>query len=274
MNELRKLQLVETEIVADIDKICKEYNLTYYMIGGTLLGAVRHKGFIPWDDDIDLVMYRADYEKLIEIISKKYSDKYFVQTFRSDEKYTRYIAKVRLNGTVMVESYLKNTEIHSGVYVDIFPLDHTKRSDGFELKLRGAIVRWLFAYKTVRHEAQSSNSMVKKLVGKGFRWVTYCIPQEFVNWLFDYVCTKDNQSICDYTTNFASHFKWKKQMFENSVYGNGCRLEFEGYMFNAPDEYLLILERLYGDSYMDLPPEDKRENHHIIKLDLGEYDTY
>ena len=83
MNENRKLQLIQTKIVADIDEICKQKKLKYYMIGGTLLGAVRHKGFIPWDDDIDLVMYRDDYNKLINYIinDSKYSKKYFVQTF-------------------------------------------------------------------------------------------------------------------------------------------------------------------------------------------------
>ncbi len=271
MNDYRKLQLVQVSIVEDIDRICRENGLTYYMIGGTLLGAVRHKGFIPWDDDIDLVMYREDYDALISILQKKHSEKYFVQTFNTDKHYTRYIAKIRLNGTKMVESYLENTKAHSGIYVDIFPLDQTKKDDGLGLKLRGKIVRCLFAYKSVKHDAVVKKSGIKYLFSRILKWTTYIIPDSFINKLFDYVCSKDNSKNCKYTTNFASHFKWKKQMFKNEVFGEGCKLEFEGHMFNAPNEYLTILERLYGKNYMDIPSEEKRETHNIIELDFGNY---
>ena len=115
MTELRKLQLIETSIVADVDAICEKYNLQYYMIGGTLLGAVRHKGFIPWDDDIDLVMYRDDYNRLINIIQTEYSEKYFVQTFETDPYYTRYIAKIRLNGTTMLEECQQKSKAHAEI---------------------------------------------------------------------------------------------------------------------------------------------------------------
>ena len=271
MSDQRKLQLVQVSIVEDIDRICRENGLTYYMIGGTLLGAVRHKGFIPWDDDIDLVMYREDYNKLIHIMEKQYSEKYFLQTFKTDKHYTRYIAKIRLNGTELIESYLAHAKSHSGIYVDIFPLDHTKKENGVGLKLRGCIVRCLFAYKTIKNNATKNKKGIKFFFSRILKWTTYLIPDSFVNWLFDYVCTMDNSKDCKFTTNFASHFKWKKQMFENEVFGEGHRLEFEGHMFNAPNDHLKILERLYGKHYMELPPEEKRETHKIIKLDFGDY---
>ena len=274
MDDKKKLQMLQVSIVEDIDRICTEHNLKYYLIGGTLLGAVRHKGFIPWDDDIDLVMYREDYDALISILQQNFSEKYFVQTFKTDRTYTRYIAKVRLNGTRMVESYLENAQSHQGIYVDIFPLDHTVKNDGLGLKLRGSIVRWLFAYKSVRFNARVRTSGLKYIIGKVFKFTTYLIPNRFVNWLFDYVCTMDNKKNCKYTTNFASHFKWKKQMYENEVFGEGCKLEFEGHMFNAPNDYLKILERLYGKNYMQRPPESKRETHNIIELDFGVYDNF
>lgn len=272
MDDLRKLQRLQTQIVVDIDKICMENDLKYYIIGGTLLGAVRHKGFIPWDDDIDLVMYRKDYNRLINIIQEKFSKKYFVQTFYTDKYYTRYVAKIRLNNTVLVESYLKKSNSHNGIYIDIFPLDYVQKTDSLDLRLRGGIIRWLFAYKSVKHDAQVSGSKMKRFLGRAFRWGTYLIPEKLINRLFDYVCTKDNKKTCKYTTNFASHFKWKKQLFENEVYGEGVRLEFEGNMFNAPIGYLKILERLYGTDYMAMPPKDKQVTHQIVKLDFGPYD--
>lgn len=272
MDKHRNLQIMQVSIVEDIDKICEEYGLRYYMIGGTLLGAVRHKGFIPWDDDIDLVMYRQDYDKLIKILQDRYSEKYFVQTFNSDRHYTRYIAKVRLNGTRLVESYLEGAKSHSGIYVDIFPLDNTRKCDGVGLEIRGKVVRCLFAYKTIKHNAMVKKSGLKFYLGKFLRFFTYVVPESLVNKLFDFVCEMDNSKDCNFTTNFASHFKWKKQMFPNEVFGDGCRLEFEGHMFNAPDKYIEILERLYGKNYMELPPEEKRESHNIVELDLGVYD--
>ena len=273
MTENRKLQLLQASIVDDIDRICSQNGLRYYMIGGTLLGAVRHRGFIPWDDDIDLVMYRADYDRLLEIIREQYADRYFVQTFHTDPHYARYIAKIRLNGTTLVEDYLRNAKSNAGVYVDIFPLDMVRKPDGPGLVFRGRLIRWMFAYKSVKHDAVVRSSGFRYLAGKGLRWTTYLIPDKLVTRLFDYVCAKDNGKDCPYVTNFASHFKWKKQMFPNEYFGEGCRLPFEGRMFAAPLEYEAILKRLYGERYMELPPPEKRETHQIVKLDLGPYEN-
>ena len=91
--------------------------------------------------------------------------------------------------------------------------------------------------------------------------------------MFDYVCSKENKNIhCKYTTNFASHFKWKKQLYENDVFGEGCLLEFEGNMFKAPNDYKVILERLYGENYMQLPPIEKQETHNLVEIDFGSYE--
>ncbi len=267
----RMLQLLQIKIVDDIDKICAENNLKYYIIGGTLLGAVRHKGFIPWDDDIDLVMYRDDYNRFIKIIQEKYSSKYFIQTFDTDKNYTRYIAKVRLNNTIHRESYFENAGINEGVYVDIFPLDNVRKNGGVELFLRGSIVRWIFAFKTIKHNCQITKTGPKYYIGKLLRGFLFLIPDGLVNSLFEYACQKDNGKECKYTTNFASHFKWKKQLFENGVFGDGCKLEFEDRKYSAPCKYKEILERLYGADYMQLPPKEKRVTHDIVKLDFGPY---
>lgn len=271
LSNTRKLQLIQVSIVDDIDRVCKEYGLTYYLIGGTLLGAVRHKGFIPWDDDIDLVMYRNDYNRLIEIINKNYSEKYFAQTFDSDKEYTRYVLKIRLNGTRHVESAYEKSSANQGIYIDVFPLDYVRKDNGLGLKIRGLIVRMLFAYKSLRFDSLPDRSSKKIIVAKALKWTTYLIPNSFINRLFDYVCTKDNKKKCNYTTNFASHFKWQKQLFNNDVYGEGCLLEFEGRLFRAPAKYVEILRRLYGDDYMKIPPKEKQITHDIIALDFGSY---
>ena len=105
----RKLQLCQLMIARDIDRICRENGLKYYMVGGTLLGAVRHGGFIPWDDDLDIAMFRSDYEALQEIIIREHSERYFLQNSQTDPHYSRVIAKVRLRGTIQMERSYEKT---------------------------------------------------------------------------------------------------------------------------------------------------------------------
>lgn len=268
---IQKLKKCEIEIIKKVHKICIENNLKYYMVCGTLLGAVRHKGIIPWDDDIDIGMYREDYNKLISIIKKEYSDIFFIQTPYTDKYYIRYIAKIRLKGTELVEEKLARNNSERGVYIDIFPLDHIRKTGGFELALRGKIVRMYFAYKSIRYDAFAGNNK-KELLGKILKPLICLISDNLINKILEWACQKDNNKKCLYTTNFASHYKWKKQLFENTAYGEGILLPFEDTELYAPTDYKKILTQIFGKNYMELPPEEKRVHHKITKLDLGKYE--
>lgn len=267
----RNLQKIELLILKDVAEICEKNCLKYYLIGGTLLGAVRHQGFIPWDDDIDIAMLREDYKKLFSIMRESYSDKYFVQTFETEPNYTRYIMKIRLNGTKHVEEGVSDVGINHGIYMDIFPIDNLE-GDTVLSHFRGGLFRTLLAYKNIKHRANHYHGYKRLLsfVGKFF---TYLIPERLINKLFVVVCERDNNKECNYLTNFASRFKWKKQMYPKEYFGEGVYLDFEGMKFRAPIEYKKILERLFGD-YMKLPPKEKQTAHHIIEVDFGEYKKY
>lgn len=118
-------QKVMLEILQEIHKICVENNLTYWLEAGTLLGAVRHKGFIPWDDDSDVSMPRADYEKFLKIAQEKLPEDMFLQTQDTDKEYPLSWAKIRKNGTLLVETgETGNEKYHHGIFVDIFPYDY------------------------------------------------------------------------------------------------------------------------------------------------------
>lgn len=273
MNNLRKLQLAELYMLKDIASICESNNIKYYITAGTLLGAVRHKGFIPWDDDLDITMYRKDLHKLIGILQEKYKDKYFVQSFDTDKDYTRYITKIRLNGTSQVEEIYENDDINHGIYIDIFPLDHTTKDKGMGLVIRGKLLRLLFAYKTTKHTTSWKTSKTKKIAITILKPITYLIPDSLINKAFDYCCTKTDKEGAKYTTSFASHYLWDKQMFLNEVYGEGVKIAFEDAEFCAPAKYLVLLEQLYGPNYMDIPAEHLRDSGHMLqKIDLGKYE--
>ena len=267
-NIRRKLQLTELMILKDVANICDENNLKYYLIGGTLLGAVRHHGFIPWDDDIDIAILREDYNKLFSIMREKYSNKYFTQTFETEPNYTRYIMKIRLVGTKHVEEGVADVGINHGIYLDVFPIDYLK-GDNIASKIRGGIFRSLLAYKNIKHRSNHYKG-VKRVVSFAGKLFTFIIPEKLINKLFIRVCEADNDKKCNYVTNFASRFKWKKQMYPVEYFGDGVYLDFENCQFRVPNEYIKILERLFGD-YMKLPPVEKRTAHHIVEVDFGPY---
>lgn len=124
LNELHKTQL---EMLKEFDQLCNDNNLTYFLTGGTLLGSVRHQGFIPWDDDIDLGMPREDYIKLQKIFEKN-DEKYFLQHFDSDPYFGIPISKLRRKNTYYPEKVLKNNQGHKGVFIDIFPWDYIPKN--------------------------------------------------------------------------------------------------------------------------------------------------
>ena len=122
-NDLNELKRIELEMLKTFIKICKKHNFMYFLVGGTCLGSVRHGGFIPWDDDIDVGMPRSDYNKFIKIASEELPGNMFLQTFFTDEQYPCAFAKIRNNDTTFIEKGLRKSNINHGIYIDIFPLD-------------------------------------------------------------------------------------------------------------------------------------------------------
>lgn len=268
---IRKLQLVQLEILKDVARFCDEENLTYYLFGGTLIGAIRHQGFIPWDDDVDIAMYRDDYETFIKSFPKKKHDKYYIQNNHTDKDYSRFITKVRLNGTKQVERNLSDIPMHHGIYIDIFPLDHVPKTDGVCLKMRGTFIRILGALSGLRVGKRDRSSKRRDTLKQILRFVVMIFPRSAINNSFDYICSMSNKIVCDYTTCFASGYGWKKQLVKNETYANGQKVEFEGQKFNIPSNYEYLLTKVYGD-YMKLPPVEKRTSGHVLDIiDFGPY---
>lgn len=267
--QLRKLQLCQLHILEEIDRICTMEGLTYYLFGGSVIGAVRHGGFIPWDDDLDIAMYRTDYDKFQKIMIKNHSDRFFLQSPETDPNYPREIVKVRLKGTVQQERSYETVDCQNGIYIDVFPIDYVKHMDGVGMWFRGIIVRWCFAYKTVRCGSDNGHNMGLK---RALKAVAQCVPAKWINSLIRYICTKDNNEPRPYSTVFLSGYGWKRQMHRSETIGTGKRIGFEGGMFNAPADIDTFLRKIYGD-YLQLPPQEKRTAHKLTRIEFGTYDA-
>lgn len=255
---LEELKKIELDILIYIDQVCKNYNLRYYLCGGTLLGAVRHKGFIPWDDDIDICMPRPDYDILAEIL--KQSDSKYKILDHEHEKYYYNFSKVIDTETILVENDYQPIE-GLGVYVDIFPLegmpsDKDKCEKHFnELdKLRRRINSFaLYKPKIRKNLFQYIKSII--LYEKNKKASVSIFQKEYDQLVKQY---HYDESEYVYATGGAYG---KKDIFRKDLFLYFKEVEFEGMKFFAPQECEAYLKQLYGD-YMKLPPVEKRISNH------------
>ena len=272
---LRQLQLLEMEILCDVVKVCDENGISYTLSSGTLLGAVRHEGFIPWDDDIDIDIPINDYRKFLDIAQEALGDKYFVQNYMTEPNWNMAYTKIRRNNTTMMDPYDTKYKIHHGVCIDIFPVVSVKSGISLSLKRK-----WLSLSNFVQIEQSVENyeDDFKKLLGpvglflvRTFSKLPIKTRQRIHTWMLNKVFNTKPEK-CDGWAfvwgNISGPFP--KEVFE----GEPCEVLFEGKNFKAPHEYKKYLEAKYGD-YMTLPPEDKRHGHGNLIIDFeNSYEKY
>ena len=265
MSEIKQVQLCEIEILQEIDCICKKHNLEYFAIGGTALGAVRHEGFIPWDDDIDIGMARSDYEKFLKIASKELPDEYHIQNIFTESKSPFYFTKIRKNKTKFVEYYLRDYPIHHGIFVDIFPFDAIPDNRIVE-KIHFRIVRMLYQLFLAKSLDTVCSSFLeqkgdfqktyKHYVRKMLHALLRPVPKKVLFWSLDKCSRMFNKK----DTKRIGHVSRKRLMVDKEVLYPICCLSFDGFMMPVPNDYDAYLESQFGD-YWSLPPEEKRYGH-------------
>ncbi len=265
-NNLRNLQLMELEILKEFIRVCETLKLQYFVAGGTCLGAVRHKGFIPWDDDIDVAMPREDYEIFMKEGQNLLKDRFFLQNYHTDPNYVNNFAKIRNSQTTFIEKTCKNIEMNQGVYIDIFPLDGFPKSK-IEYKLinfRKQLIHFQFSkkYWFIENKKCGIKSKLALLISDVlYGRKTLRQLQDIQEKMYAKYPYKTASMIIAYGGAYGYKDIHKKNVFEN-----GSKLDFEGIKVCAPKQVDNYLKRMYGDDYMKLPPKGKRGGHHSYEI--------
>lgn len=267
-DEIKRLKEVEIELFDELDRVCKLLDIPYFMVGGTLLGAVRHKGFIPWDDDIDVVMFREDLVRLEKEGIALFDKKYFLQTENTDKYYPLMTAKLRKNGTVFLEGCMdENVKSHAGIFIDIFPMDDISDVDNPIIQKNVKNMRLLttiICENCGYHYGIKATTKILAVV-MGLLGVTR------LKKIRNRLMTAENGKGLTKNTIYASNYGYRKQCRDRNVYNPASKIEFEGKEYLAPHDYIAFLTQLFGKNYMELPPVEKRVTRHpISKLDFGE----
>lgn len=270
--EMKKLQKYILEIMIVVDEFCKNNNITYYLGEGTLLGAVRNRGFIPWDDDADIVMPRDDYERFLKLAANGLKDGYQLDCVETNPNHWSIVSTVQITRETEFEKTMYNgTALNCGPSIDVFPLDYVPNGVTLELKMRSKLIRILRRALWVKsgiHNKSKYKTIKKRLV--------YYYPSKFIGSVFSIknlhtklnkLMLKTNDTNCNYLVNFASLYDVNSETFSKSFFGEPVEIEFEGHKFYAPSESDRILKILYND-YMVLPPVENRKcKHHFSNFE-------
>lgn len=268
---LKHLQNLELMILKDFIQICEENDLTYYMYAGSLLGTIRHNGFIPWDDDLDIVMFRDDFNKFKEVFSSYDLDKYKLLDNDSEEEYFYLFSKLMIKDTHFEEEWIDQVNFRIGINIDIFVLDDladNKIKRFYQLKMAFLYSKLLFMSKIKIDDLP----FISKIISHGlyrilnlFGVKTSSINKRCLKFLDKF---KNNDSECVF--DIMATAEEYPQIFHKSSFYPPKKVKFEDIEVNVPNNYDELLVSLYGD-YMQLPPKEKRYNHPIDNLDFGEY---
>lgn len=253
----------EQDILDVVHKICVENNLRYSLIFGTLLGAVRHSGFIPWDDDVDIIMPRNDYEKLLSIWNDVSPKEYILQNKRTDPDFTQNFTKIRKDNTTFIQDEVEKTKkYHTGIFIDIFPAD---RVAPIGIKRKKQYIENAFNLLCARGYT-SSNKGVLSFVEK----MILSLPQNIQLKIY----YKTEKSISKWVNNTKLEWyspntiKVCKRYFNSNLFDNLITLNFNGKEYFCVSDYHSLLTKIYGD-YLTLPPIEKRTwTHHPIIIDF------
>ena len=264
---IRKMQLVELDMLKELDRICRKNEIFYELDGGTLLGAVRHGGFIPWDDDIDVRMLRKDYDKFCEVCKTELDvDKYFLQTYKTDPNYRWGYGRILKKGTVFRRVDHEMIQSQTGVFIDIFPCDNMPE--------RGIKKSWYnfrcFIARKIGYSvvgAKCERNRIKRII----YYLIAKIPLHWATNMYETLARQYANEPTRFIRTAGWHYKQECKGYLRSWMTEYCEIPFEDMMAYAPKDTDGFLRYLYGDDYMTPPPVEKRNPQHpATYIDFGE----
>lgn len=262
MEDLKNVWNVELDILKKFDSFCKKHGLSYFADSETLLGAVRHKGFIPWDDDLDFVMFRKDYDKFIKLAKKEFKYPYFIQTGYNDAGYVGGLCHIRNSETsAMLKRNWPHTKYNQGIFIDVFPLDGVIENRVFK-KTQDFLKKFLFSILWNKYYPKTWKMDFWKRV---FLIPLTFFPQKMLFSLYETVCKIGNilphSKVCE-ISYFGTNAERKISDYEKTVF-----LEFEDTKVPVPERFHEILVSMYGSDYMT--PKKVSSDHGETFFDVG-----
>lgn len=264
MNDtLRRLQLTQLEILNVIDAFCRKEEIHYSLYAGTLLGAVRHHGFIPWDDDLDICMERSEYERFIRAWSIEKPEGYVLQNKNNTPAFSQSFTKIRKEHTTFLESEWERGRYHTGIFVDVFPIDrmpHTR-------------IKWLiFQWKCMRYQLLNREYIPKNASGI-VRWISKVILLSVPRERRSQKRQKDLEYLMSFTDSKLPRVAIETMAtmrvpLPPNLTDHFTECEFEGGNYSVFEEWDEYLKRKFGD-YMTPPPKRERLwRHHPVLIDF------
>ena len=253
ISDIKEIQAILLSVMKEFDRICTKHNVPYYMIGGTLLGAVRHQGFIPWDDDIDVGVPIEYYEQLILLLNKELPTPYCVYTFKTHKGCGSAYAKVGDDSTRIDDPRMNRVPLESqiGINMDIFPLNSCEYDDPRIKELHKLMNRYALIYI-----GNSSKTRWKNIIKSLFRILNPHDEAYYLSRQIDIVKEINGKSCM---ANLFGRYG-KKEIVPIEYFGNHVRYEFEGVFLSGVADYDSYLKNIYGN-YMELPPKEQRIAH-------------
>ncbi|MBQ8741133.1 MAG: LicD family protein [Clostridia bacterium] len=274
-DELRKtIQNSLLEMLVDIDKVCSENQIEFFLCGGSCLGAVRHSGFIPWDDDVDIAMTREAYMRFVEVFESNMCDKYILNAPNYSKESISRFPKVLKKDSVYITGDTTNIDLCK-LYIDIFLLENVPENK-FVRAVKGILCNGLefisgqvhfIRYSTVDErkmykEYDAVSYYIRLCIGKLFSFLSVSTYNNLVDKVVQY--KNEKSKLYGFPTGRKHYFG---EILPRETFFPLIRLPFEGYMMPVPENYKRYLKNLYGN-FMQIPDEDKREHHYIKKIQL------
>lgn len=264
---LKHAHKIEKMILKDFHQFCEENNIEYYLSAGTALGAIRHEGFIPWDDDIDVMMFREDYNKLCKVVYKL-EKKYDFLSITTTENYFRPYAKLSLKNTKTNEHWERNTNFQLGIALDIFIIDFLPNN---YIKKKLLLKHWQFNNKISVLLEMTTNDIyttknrkkIGRLIGKLLNF--FHLNQKYLIKQHEKFSITNNNNV----EGVIIVLETTKLIFPIKIFKPRKKAMFEGIELYVPNNYHIYLKNTYGD-YMTLPPKEKQKTHQF-NFEFGPY---